>query len=73
MLQGDAYKTNFGDSSQDLYQGLMDYFIIYEIPIGLLNKLLELRNYRLNFMIDDSGSMQAASDAKKSEATVVRG
>lgn len=69
MLQGDAYKNNFGDNSQDLYQGLMDYFVIYEIPIGLLNKLLELRNYRLNFMIDDSGSMMNHSDAAMSEAT----
>lgn len=69
MLQGNDYKTNFGDTDQDLYQGLMDYFVVYEIPIGLLNKLLELRNYRLNFMIDDSGSMMNSSDAAMSEAT----
>jgi hypothetical protein len=55
---------------KSLFDQLIDYFIIYEVPLGLIDKLLELRHYRLNFLVDDSGSMQLASDAPRSEATV---
>ncbi len=36
---------------------LTELFSMYEVPIGLLYKLLELRNYDLYFILDDSGSM----------------
>ena len=36
----------------------------------MLTKLLELRNYRLNFLIDDSGSMRAPTDVFMGEACV---
>lgn len=47
---------------RDLLQELFDYFIIYEVPVGLVTKLLDLEKYRLNFMVDDSGSMMGSTD-----------
>lgn len=40
---------------QSLFDGLTEHFIIYEVPIGLISKLLLLQDYHLHFMIDDSG------------------
>lgn len=40
---------------KNLFEELCHYFIIYEIPIGLISKLFVLKDYRLNFMVDDSG------------------
>jgi len=54
--------------SRNLLQELFDYFIIYEVPIGLVTKLLELENYRLNFMVDDSGSMMSETDVTFGES-----
>lgn len=35
----------------------------YEVPMGLMNKLMMLSEYQvLEFMIDDSGSMTLTSD-----------
>lgn len=50
------------NSSRDFLQELFDYFIIYEVPVGLVTKLLDLEKYRLNFMVDDSGSMMSKTD-----------
>jgi hypothetical protein len=33
-----------------------------EVPVGLVTKVLDLEKYRLNFMVDDSGSMMAKTD-----------
>jgi hypothetical protein len=56
FMNSDTYLSNGnGNSEQNLFDGLCEYFTIYEVPIGLISKLMELRNYRLNFMIDDSG------------------
>jgi hypothetical protein len=42
----------------------------HEVPIGLLNKLLVLSEYEINFIIDDSGSMENESDALLNQASV---
>lgn len=43
-------------------------FSQYEIPIGLLSKLLGLVKYKINFIIDDSGSMGFDTDSKCNQA-----
>lgn len=45
-----------------LLDALSNIFARYEVPIGLINKLLALTEYNLNFLIDDSGSMTTPSD-----------
>lgn len=52
----------------DLLDGLTSYFAKYEVPIGMVNKLLVLSEYKLNFLIDDSGSMSLDSDTLTSES-----
>lgn len=52
----------------ELLDGLTSYFAKYEVPIGMVNKLLGLTEYKLNFIIDDSGSMGSSTDAKVKEA-----
>jgi hypothetical protein len=55
-MQTPEYCSYFNVSSErNLFDELCSYFIRYEIPIGLVTKLLVLRDYRLNFMVDDSG------------------
>lgn len=54
----------------DLLDGLSNIFAKHEIPIGLINKLLALSEYKLNFIIDDSGSMGNKSDALMSQASM---
>ena len=58
-----------------LYTGLTNLFATYEVPIGLLNKLLVLQMYRLWMIIDDSGSMKANSDVLLKDGTphILRG
>lgn len=59
---------------------IMSLFKEYEIPLGLLNKLASLARYDVNFIIDDSGSTKADSDAlldmahpfMKKELTIAR-
>lgn len=54
----------------DLLEGLTTLFAKYEIPVGLINKLFALTEYdRLNFIIDDSGSMSGVSDTLLKLAT----
>lgn len=55
-----------------LLDQLSKVFAQYEVPIGLINKLLVLsqqgEEYKLNFIIDDSGSMNLDSDVNSNEA-----
>ena len=62
-------QASFGVSDGELFNGLSDYFCQYEVPVGLISKLLKLRDYRLNFLVDDSGSMTARTDVTFREAT----
>lgn len=72
IIQDDDYGGQFqgGVDGADLLEGLTNYFVQYEIPVGMLNKLLALQFYNLYFNIDDSGSMRAPTDSMMSDATV---
>lgn len=62
-MQSPEYLSYFNvTADRNLFEELCTYFIRYEVPIGLLTKLMALKNYRLNFMIDDSGSMSCETD-----------
>lgn len=62
-MQAPEYLSYFNVTSErNLFEELCTYFIRYEVPIGLLTKLMALKDYRLNFMIDDSGSMGCQTD-----------
>lgn len=75
-IQEEEYLESFHAPSGTVIDGgeildkLSEYFVQYEVPVGMLTKLLELRNYRLNFLIDDSGSMRAPTDVFMGEACV---
>ena len=72
IIQDEDYSSQFqvGTDGSELLEGLTNYFIEYEIPVGLLNKLMALQFYNLSFLIDDSGSMRAPTDSMMNEATV---
>lgn len=58
ILQDSEVTAKVGMSADALIDGLTRVFAKYEIPIGLMNKLMQLQEYHiLDFMIDDSGSM----------------
>jgi hypothetical protein len=63
--QGDEYISQLNGSTaagnQIILEGLTNVFTKYSIPIGMMNKLQALSSYRLNFIIDDSGSMRYES------------
>ena len=57
----------FDESTVDinaLLDGLTHIFAKYEIPLGMLDKLLQLRRYRLVFILDDSSSMNMISSVQ---------
>lgn len=68
-LQTESYrkKINAPADSQPIEE-LTHIFSKYEVPIGMVSKLFNLKHYRLSFIIDDSGSMDEYSDALMSEA-----
>lgn len=53
----------------DMLEGVSRIFDEYETPIGLISKLMELLEYRLNFIIDDSGSMATISNIPIEQAS----
>jgi hypothetical protein len=59
----------FEVSEGELFEGLSLYFAQYEVPVGLLSKVLKLRDYRINLLVDDSGSMMSSTDVTFREAT----
>ena len=59
--QGDDFISQLNGSISDsnvVLEGLTNLFNEFKIPIGMISKLQALAAYRLNFMIDDSGSMR---------------
>lgn len=73
IMQDPDYLKKF-DTKQNLdggtlLDGLSNVFAKYEVPIGLVNKLLALTEYDLNFIIDDSGSMNDLSDVLMQQAS----
>ena len=80
IIQGEEFVEEFEQPGGDLdgsalLDGLTDYFVKFEIPMGLINKLMALQMYNLRFIIDDSGSMNATTDSYLSDASeyVLRG
>lgn len=73
IMQDASYLKKFKSSipvdGGELIDGLTAYFAKYEVPLGLINKLLALTEYNLNFVLDDSGSMNEASDVHLSESS----
>lgn len=73
IMQDSYYLDKFEAKEQldpgQLVDGITQYFAQYEVPLGLVNKLLSLIEYKLNFIIDDSGSMMRDTDATMGEAS----
>lgn len=65
ILQDSEVTAKVGMNADGLIDGLTKVFAKYEIPIGLMNKLMQLQEYHiLDFMIDDSGSMLNETDSR---------
>ena len=57
----------------DLHNQVAAIFGKYEIPFGLMNKLLEIQTFdQLVFLVDDSGSMGSATDTFKMGRAITR-
>jgi hypothetical protein len=73
IVQDDYYLKQFNSATNldgaKIIDELCTVFAKYEIPIGLMNKLLALHQYVLHFLIDDSGSMCSNTDDTLREAT----
>jgi hypothetical protein len=69
MQDGDfnkKFKSPRELESGQAVDNLGKFFAEYEVPIGLINKLLILSEYNLNNIIDDSGSMNGTTDSDSS-------
>ena len=63
MMQEPEICLQAGMVADNMVDKLGGIFAKYEVPLGLMNKLLMLSEFdSLNFIIDDSGSMQGTSD-----------
>jgi len=60
-------KFNCEIDADEVLRKLTEEFARYEVPLGLLNKLLILTEWDLHFIIDDSGSMSMNSDGDCSD------
>lgn len=73
MLKDDdilqQYKSNLPIDGGAILDKLGEIFAKYETPLGMINKLMMLTNYKLDFIIDDSGSMSLFTDVEALEAT----
>lgn len=63
------YKSNLPVEGAAVLEKIGELFAKYETPLGMINKLMMLTNYKLDFIIDDSGSMRSATDVAALEAT----
>jgi hypothetical protein len=62
------YKTITPINGDAILDILCEQFTDYKLPIGLLPKLLQLKDYELYFIIDDSGSMNEKTDSNRNVA-----
>lgn len=63
MMQEPEICLEAGMSADEMVDKLGSILAKYEVPLGLSNKLLMLTEFQsLDFIIDDSGSMQCTSD-----------
>jgi hypothetical protein len=59
--------------SDEIVDSIGALFAKYEVPIGMLNKLMELQLFDgMHFMIDDSGSMNSPSDFQGAGREITR-
>lgn len=76
IIQDETFAGGFSLSdgrtvdSTRVLEDLTGLFAQYEIPLGLLNKLLFLMEYNTRMIIDDSGSMTLPSDVKRTQASI---
>lgn len=54
--------------SQGFLNGVCNFFEHYNIPLGLINKYVRLKEYNLHNIIDDSGSTKQNTDVKSKDA-----
>merc|ERR1719162_420875 len=79
IIQDEEFTEEFqqpgGVDGSEILEGLTEFLSKYEVPVGLINKLLALQMYHLRFIVDDSGSMKAQTDSMLSDASdhVLRG
>lgn len=71
------YKSQSPIDGGDILEELGRRFAQYEVPFGMINKLMMLTQYKLDFLVDDSGSMASptdfdATDASEPVKTLVR-
>jgi hypothetical protein len=65
IIQEEDVVKKIGLPKNEILAAVGAVFSKYEIPLGLLNKLLELQTYdALFFMVDDSGSMGNTTDTR---------
>lgn len=64
IMQQEDITRKVGVATDEMVDGMQKIFAKYEVPMGLMNKLMELGEFDiLDFMIDDSGSMTLTTDA----------
>ncbi len=67
MQQVEMYKR-VGLSPDAIVDALCKIFVKHEVPMGMMNKLMDLINYdELEFIMDDSSSMRDSSNAKDAQ------
>lgn len=67
MMQDSEIARDVGLPPDAIVEELGEVFAKYEVPMGLMNKLYMLSEYdTLEFIIDDSGSMNSLSDTRDS-------
>lgn len=73
MLQNEdilrQFKSNLPIDGGAVLEKLGEIFAKYETPLGMITKLMMLTNYKLDFIIDDSASMNSLTDVEALEAT----
>jgi hypothetical protein len=73
ILQDEEIAVGLGMPADDIVESIGAIFAKYEVPIGMMNKLMELQMFDgIHFLIDDSGSMGARSDYKGAGHPVTR-
>lgn len=65
----EKYKSRVPLDGGDLLDKIGHKFARYETPLGMINKLMMLTAYKLDFLVDDSGSMSAPTDVDAIDAT----
>lgn len=68
--QDETYLNKFGGhvDSDEIFDRISALFAAFEVPVGLLHKVLKLQEYNIRIVLDDSGSMGALTDSLISEA-----